>query len=156
MADLREQELSLLTCIMAIIQKEGLSDSRNRQAAENDRRQNEDQIWQRASKPVFGALCALRRPARLLGYLASPRLLAASAACFGVPLARDHLALPVYPSCMYWCWCAYSATRGTSYWLLATGGRGHPAPIHRAQRPRSPQGRSAQHTTTTTPETETH
>jgi hypothetical protein len=47
MANLREQELSLLTCIIAIMQKEELSDSRNRQAAENDRRQNEDQIWQR-------------------------------------------------------------------------------------------------------------
>jgi hypothetical protein len=151
MANLREQELSLLTCIMAIIQKEGLSGSRNWQAAENDRRQNEDQIWQRASKPVFGALCALRRPARLLGYLASPRLLASGC----------HLLATTWP-----CLCTPAACTGagvptrlpgappTGYWLLGAGR--HPAPIHRAQRPRSPQGRSAQHTTTTTPETETH
>jgi hypothetical protein len=55
MANLREQELSLLTCIMAIMQKEELSDFRNRQAAENDRRQNEDQIWQRRCEPLGGA-----------------------------------------------------------------------------------------------------
>jgi hypothetical protein len=47
MANLREQELSLLTCIMAIMQKEELSDSRNRQAAPRNEGQNEDQIWQR-------------------------------------------------------------------------------------------------------------
>jgi hypothetical protein len=44
MANYQEQELSLQLCIIAIMQKEELSDSRNRQAAENDRRQNEDQI----------------------------------------------------------------------------------------------------------------
>jgi hypothetical protein len=49
MANYQEQELSLLTCILAIMQKEELSYSRNRLAAENDRRQNEDQIWQRVS-----------------------------------------------------------------------------------------------------------
>jgi hypothetical protein len=48
MANLREQELPLLTCIMAIMQKEELlSDPRNRQAAGTKGRQNEDQIWQR-------------------------------------------------------------------------------------------------------------
>jgi hypothetical protein len=47
MGDLEEQELPLQLCIGAPKQKEELSDSRNRQAAGNDRRQNEDQIWQR-------------------------------------------------------------------------------------------------------------
>jgi hypothetical protein len=47
MANLREQELPLQLCIIAIMQKEELSDSRNRQAAGNDSPQNEDQIWQR-------------------------------------------------------------------------------------------------------------
>jgi hypothetical protein len=47
MANLREQELPLLTCIGAPMQKEELPDSRNRQAAGNNRPQNEDQIWQR-------------------------------------------------------------------------------------------------------------
>jgi hypothetical protein len=32
------------------MQKEERPDSRNRQAAENDRRQNEDQIWQRMAR----------------------------------------------------------------------------------------------------------
>jgi hypothetical protein len=63
-------------------------------------------LFCRGSSPL---LCApALRPARLLGYLAPPRsswLLAASAACFGAPLARDHLSSPVYPSCMHWCWC---------------------------------------------------
>jgi hypothetical protein len=44
MANYQEQELSLQLCIIVIMQKEELSDSRNWQAAENDRRQNEDQI----------------------------------------------------------------------------------------------------------------
>jgi hypothetical protein len=53
--DLLKQELSLLTCIIAIIQKEELSDSRNRQAqARNDRPQNEDQIWQRLTEGGAG------------------------------------------------------------------------------------------------------
>jgi hypothetical protein len=47
MANLREQELSLQLCIIAIMQKEELSGSRNRQAAETKGGQNEDQIWQR-------------------------------------------------------------------------------------------------------------
>jgi hypothetical protein len=47
LANYQEQELSLQLCIIAIMQKEELSDSRNRQAAGNDRHQNEDQIWQR-------------------------------------------------------------------------------------------------------------
>jgi hypothetical protein len=47
MGNLQEQQLSLQLCIGAPMQREELSDSRNRQAAENDRPQNEDQIWQR-------------------------------------------------------------------------------------------------------------
>jgi hypothetical protein len=49
MANLREQQLSLLTCIGAPMQREELSDSRNRQAAETKGGQNEDQIWQRVT-----------------------------------------------------------------------------------------------------------
>jgi hypothetical protein len=56
MANLREQELLLLTCIMAIMQKEELSDSRNRQAAETNGGQNEDQIWQRFGYYFCGEL----------------------------------------------------------------------------------------------------
>jgi hypothetical protein len=48
MGNFQEQELSLPTCIIAIMQKEERPDSRNRQAAGNDRGQNEVQIWQRA------------------------------------------------------------------------------------------------------------
>jgi hypothetical protein len=40
------------------MQKEELSDSRNRQEAENDRRQNEGQIWQRALSSRFFARSA--------------------------------------------------------------------------------------------------
>jgi hypothetical protein len=47
MANSQEQELSLQLCIGAPMQKEERPDPRNRQAAENDRPQNEDQIWQR-------------------------------------------------------------------------------------------------------------
>jgi hypothetical protein len=53
MTNYQEQELSLQLCIIAIMQKEELPDSRNRQAAENDRRQNEDQIWQRLPSPAM-------------------------------------------------------------------------------------------------------
>jgi hypothetical protein len=49
MVNLREQELSLQLCIIAIMQKEELSDSRNRQAAGNQGEQNEGQIWQRVA-----------------------------------------------------------------------------------------------------------
>jgi hypothetical protein len=47
MENLQEQQLSLQLCIIAGMQREELSDSRNRQAAETKGRQNEDQIWQR-------------------------------------------------------------------------------------------------------------
>jgi hypothetical protein len=47
MENLQEQELPLQLCIIVVMQKEERPDSRNRQAAENDRPQNEDQIWQR-------------------------------------------------------------------------------------------------------------
>jgi hypothetical protein len=47
MENLQEQELPLQLCIGAPMQREELTDSRNRQAAENDRRQNEGQICQR-------------------------------------------------------------------------------------------------------------
>jgi hypothetical protein len=47
MENLQEQQLSLQLCIIAIMQKEELSDSRNRQAAGNQGEQNEGQIWQR-------------------------------------------------------------------------------------------------------------
>jgi hypothetical protein len=47
MENLQEQQLSLQLCIIAGMQREELSDSRNRQAAGNDRHQNEGQIWQR-------------------------------------------------------------------------------------------------------------
>jgi hypothetical protein len=59
-----KQELPLLTCIIAIIQKEERPDSRNRQAAENDRRQNEDQIWQRGL-----AVQSARQPPTTVGVL---------------------------------------------------------------------------------------
>jgi hypothetical protein len=49
MANLREQELSLQLRITAIMQKEELSDSRNRQAAPRNEGQNEGQIWQRSA-----------------------------------------------------------------------------------------------------------
>jgi hypothetical protein len=51
MANSREQGLSLQLCIIAIMQREGLSDSRNRQAAETREAQNEEQIWQREAGP---------------------------------------------------------------------------------------------------------
>jgi hypothetical protein len=47
MENFQEQELPLQLCFGAPKQKEELSDCRNRQAAGNDRRQNEAQIWQR-------------------------------------------------------------------------------------------------------------
>jgi hypothetical protein len=47
MEDLQEQQLSLQLCIITGMQREELSDSRNRQSAETKGRQNEDQIWQR-------------------------------------------------------------------------------------------------------------
>jgi hypothetical protein len=50
MENLQEQQLPLQLCIGAPMQREELSDSRNRQAAETKGRQNEDQIWQRPSK----------------------------------------------------------------------------------------------------------
>jgi hypothetical protein len=62
-------------------------------------------------------LCAPAwRPAHLLGYLASPRLGLLPRHLLGTCLApasgyhwlADRLALPVYPSCMHWCWCACS------------------------------------------------
>jgi hypothetical protein len=53
MANSWEQELSLQLCIIALMQKEELSDSRNRQAAETKGGQNEDQIWQRHRR-TFG------------------------------------------------------------------------------------------------------
>jgi hypothetical protein len=53
MANSREQEqLSLQLCITAIMQKEELPDSRNRQAAETKGGQNEGQIWQRCMAGV--------------------------------------------------------------------------------------------------------
>jgi hypothetical protein len=49
MVNFQEQELPLRLCIIAIMQREELSDSRNnRQAAETKGAQNEGQIWQRA------------------------------------------------------------------------------------------------------------
>jgi hypothetical protein len=50
MENLQEQELSLQLCIIVVMQKEERPDSRNRQAAGNDRPQNEDQIWQRLTR----------------------------------------------------------------------------------------------------------
>jgi hypothetical protein len=47
MEDLQEQQLPLQLCIGAPMQREELSDPRNRQAAGNQGEQNEDQIWQR-------------------------------------------------------------------------------------------------------------
>jgi hypothetical protein len=54
MENFQEQELSLQLCIGAPMQREELSDSRNRQAAGNQGEQNEDQIWQRpfAARPT--------------------------------------------------------------------------------------------------------
>jgi hypothetical protein len=49
MENFDEQELLHQLCIIAVMQKEGLSDSRNRQASETKRAQNEDQIWQRVA-----------------------------------------------------------------------------------------------------------
>jgi hypothetical protein len=66
----------------------------------------------RASPGLLGIasswLLAASAPARhLLGTCLAPtwHLLGT---CFGAPLARCHLALPVYPSCLHWCWCACS------------------------------------------------
>jgi hypothetical protein len=48
MENLQEQELPLASAlIIVVMQKEERPDSCNRQAAENDRPQNEGQIWQR-------------------------------------------------------------------------------------------------------------
>jgi hypothetical protein len=47
MENLQEQQLPLQLCIIAGMQRGELSDSRNRQAAGNDRHRNEGQIWQR-------------------------------------------------------------------------------------------------------------
>jgi hypothetical protein len=49
---LQEQQLPLQLCIIALMQKEELSGSRNRQAAETQGGQNEDQIWQRGLAPA--------------------------------------------------------------------------------------------------------
>jgi hypothetical protein len=50
MANSREQELPLAQlCIIAIMQKEELSDSRNRQAAPENQGQNVGHIWQRTA-----------------------------------------------------------------------------------------------------------
>jgi hypothetical protein len=62
MANSWEQELSLQLCIVALMQKEELSDSRNRQAAETKRGQNEDQIWQRFS--IASAMLPVSRALR--------------------------------------------------------------------------------------------
>jgi hypothetical protein len=66
MENLQEQQLSLQLCIGAPMQREELSDSRNRQAAETREAQNEGQIWQRdgtgnASLKYWKACYALRR-----------------------------------------------------------------------------------------------
>jgi hypothetical protein len=66
MENLQEQQLSLQLFIGAPMQREELSDSRNRQAAETREAQNEGQIWQRdgtgnASPKYWKACYALRR-----------------------------------------------------------------------------------------------
>jgi hypothetical protein len=61
--------------------------------------------------PSSPLLCAPAwRPARLLGYLASPRLgcLLTRLPASGHHWLAGHMALPVCPSCMNWCWCACS------------------------------------------------
>ena len=52
MENLQEQQLSLQLCIGAPMQREELSDSRNRQAAPGNQAQNEDQIWQRQGTAI--------------------------------------------------------------------------------------------------------
>jgi hypothetical protein len=68
---------------------------------------------------------------------ASPRLLGiASAACFGAPLARDHLALPVYPTQLHAprSQVMGAGVRAYSGHLLPPAGWGHPL-SERVKRP---------------------
>jgi hypothetical protein len=53
MENLQEQQLPLQLFIGAPMQREELSGSRNRQAAETNGGQNEDQIWQRMLNSLF-------------------------------------------------------------------------------------------------------